>query len=322
MKLGYALSSEEHTPADLVRYAQRAEEVGFDFALISDHFHPWTDTQGQSSFVWAVIGAIAQSTTRMRIGTGVTCPLIRTHPAIIAHAAATAAVMLPGRFLLGLGTGENLNEHVTGARWPELGVRAEMLEEAVGVIRRLLSGDKVSHHGRHYTVEGARLYTVPDEPVPILLAAGGRRSARLAARVSDGLIATSPEGDHVEEFSASAKPMYGKVTVCWAQDESEAKKTAAAVWPNGALEGELGQELPQPAHFEQATRWVDEQAISSSVVCGPDPEPVLEAIDRYRRSGFTHVWLHQIGPDQQGFFGFFKHEIQPRLEEVRVGADV
>ena len=179
-EIGYALSSEEHAPADLVRYARLAEERGFTYALISDHFHPWTDRQGQSPFVWSVIGAIAEATERLRLGTGVTCPTIRIHPAIIAQAAATAAALMPGRFFLGVGTGENLNEHILGDRWPEGRVRLEMLEEAIEVIRLLWQGGYQSHHGTHYTVEQARLYTLPDEPPPIMVAAGQaeRREAR------------------------------------------------------------------------------------------------------------------------------------------------
>jgi len=179
-EIGYALSSEEHGPADLVRYAALAEERGFSYALISDHFHPWIDHQGQSAFVWAVIGAIAQATERLRLGTGVTCPTIRTHPAIIAQASATAAAMMPGRFFLGVGTGENLNEHILGDRWPEGSVRVEMLAEAIEVIRLLWQGGYQSHHGRYYTVEEARLYTLPNEPPDIMVAAGkpGARHAR------------------------------------------------------------------------------------------------------------------------------------------------
>jgi coenzyme F420-dependent glucose-6-phosphate dehydrogenase len=191
-EIGYALSSEEHRPVDLVRYAQLAEERGFTFALISDHFHPWIDRQGQSPFGWAVIGAIAQATERLRLGTGVTCPLIRTHPAVIAQASATAAALMPGRFFLGLGTGENLNEHIFGDAWPEGAVRLEMLKEAIDLIRLLWEGDYQSHHGRYYTVEQARLYTLPDEQPPIFVAAGKPNAAKLAATDGEGARASAP----------------------------------------------------------------------------------------------------------------------------------
>ena len=176
MEIGYALSSEEHAPLDLVRNASRAEEAGFAFSLISDHYHPWIDRQGQNPFVWSVIGAIAASSPSIRLGTGVTCPLIRIHPAIVAQAAATSAAMMPGRFFLGVGTGENLNEHVLGDRWPSTRERREMLEEAIEVMRLLWRGDLCSFEGKHYRVDNARLYTLPDEPIPVVVAAGRRRS--------------------------------------------------------------------------------------------------------------------------------------------------
>jgi G6PDH family F420-dependent oxidoreductase len=175
VRLGYALSSEEWRPSDLVRGARLAEEAGFSFALISDHFHPWIDAQGQSPFVWSVLGGIAESTSTLEVGTGVTAPIVRIHPAIIAQAAATVGSMLEGRFFLGVGTGENLNEHITGARWPDWDVRSKMLEEAVEVIRDLWRGEVTSHDGRFYTVENARIYTLPEHPVPIHVAASGPR---------------------------------------------------------------------------------------------------------------------------------------------------
>src|ERR671929_1253576 len=212
VELGYALSSEEHPPNDLVRYAQRAEEAGFTFALISDHYHPWLDQQGQSPFVWSVIGAIAHATQRLRLGTGVTCPTMRIHPAIVAQAAATVAAMMPGRFFLGVGSGENLNEHVTGARWPLPWERLEMLEEAVNVIRQLWTGEEITHPGEHYTVQGARLYTVPEQQAEIYVAAAKPQAARLAGRIGDGLISTSPDEEVVEEFDqagGSGRPKLG-----------------------------------------------------------------------------------------------------------------
>src|SRR5438552_901542 len=198
VELGYALSSEEHTPNNLVRYAQRAEEVGFAFALISDHYHPWIDQQGHSPFVWSVIGGIAQATQRLRLGTGVTCPTIRTHPAIIAQAAATAAAMMPGRFFLGVGTGENLNEHILGNRWPPHDQRLAMLEEAIEVMRLLWQGGEQTYRGHFYTVENARLFTLPDEPLPVMIAASGTRAAQAAGRIGDGLISTKPEAEIVK----------------------------------------------------------------------------------------------------------------------------
>ncbi|CAA9527311.1 MAG: Similar to F420-dependent glucose-6-phosphate dehydrogenase, SCO6495 family [uncultured Thermomicrobiales bacterium] len=313
---GYALSSEEHHPTDLVRHARAAEDAGFAFALISDHFHPWVDAQGHCPFVWSVIGGIATATERLTLGTGVTCPTVRVHPAIVAQAAATSAAMMPGRFFLGVGTGENLNEHVLGDRWPEYAVRAEMLEEAVAVIRRLWAGDQVSHRGRHYTVENARLYTLPEEPIPLHVAAGGAKAAALAGRIGDGLIATGPDPEVMTGFDQSGgagKPRFGKVDVCWAKDEAAARKTVHELWAFSALPGELSQELPTPAHFQQATQLVTEEKATESVVCGPDPEAHLAAIREYVDAGFDHVYVQQIGPEQDGFMDFYAREVLPRL---------
>lgn len=226
---GYALSSEEHEPLKLVEFAQRAESAGFTFALISDHYHPWMDRQGHSSFVWSVIGAIAATTKELRLGTGVTCPTIRIHPAIIAQAAGTAAALMPGRFFLGLGAGENLNEHITGQRWPAPPVRRKMLAEAIDVIRELWTGESVDHYGEFYTVEDARLYTLPPSAPPIFVAASGEQAAELAGKAGDGLIATSPERALVQRFEAAGgarKPRYAQITVCWAKDEASARRTA------------------------------------------------------------------------------------------------
>jgi G6PDH family F420-dependent oxidoreductase len=322
-EIGYTLSSEEHGPEELVRFARRAEETGFSFAVVSDHFHPWTDSQGESPFVWSVLGGIAQVTERLRIGTGVTCPLVRTHPAVIAQAAATVAGMMPGRFFLGVGSGENLNEHITGKRWPPASVRLEMLEEAIDVIRRLWSGEYVNHHGRHYVVEGARIYSLPEEPPPIYVAAAGPRATRLAATKGDGLIGTAPKRELVkgfEERGGDTKPKYGQVHVCWAKTEAQARETAHRVWPNAALRGELGQELPLPRHFEQAVELVTEEDVAKVVACGPDPDRHIAAIREFIDAGYDHVWVHQIGPDQEGFFGFFAQDVLPNVVDLRVNA--
>ena len=323
MTLGYALSSEEHRPLDLVRNAARAEQSGFEFALISDHFHPWIDRQGESAFVWSVLGGIAEATERLVVGTGVTCPTIRIHPAIVAQAAATTAAMLPGRFFLGVGTGENLNEHVLGQRWPSTQIRREMLAEAVEVMRLLWSGELTSHRGRHYTVENARIYTLPEEPIDVMVAAGGTEAAELAGRIGDGLIGTAPDAATLDAFDSaggSGKPRYAQLTVCWAERLEDARRTAFECWPNAALEGPLGQELPLPSHFEAAVGMVTEDSVAKAVVCGPDPEPYAELIDQYVDAGYTHVYLHQVGADQDGFFGFCESELLPRYQRVAAGA--
>jgi coenzyme F420-dependent glucose-6-phosphate dehydrogenase len=316
VELGYAISSEEHAPNDLVRYARRAEEVGFSFALISDHYHPWIDRQGHSPFVWSVIGAIAHATERLRLGTGVTCPTVRIHPAIIAQAAATAGAMMPGRFFLGVGSGENLNEHILGEVWPSTPTRLEMLAEAIEIIRQLWQGGTQSFEGTYFTVDRARVYTLTDEPPPILVAASGVQSAGLAGRLGEGLITTSPERKVLQAFEEAggrAKPRYGQVSVCWAHDESQARRTAHEWWPTAALKGELTQELPLPRHFEQAASLVREDDVAQAVVCGPDPERHVDAIKQFAEAGFDHVYIHQVGPDQEGFFRFYEREVLPRF---------
>jgi G6PDH family F420-dependent oxidoreductase len=303
----------------LVRNAARAEEAGFGSALISDHYHPWIDRQGHSPFVWAVIGGIAQVTSRIGLGTGVTCPTIRTHPAIIAQASATAACMMPGRFFLGVGAGENLNEHITGQRWPSPEVRLEMLEEAVAVIRLLWEGGSQSHHGRFYTVENARIYDLPAQPPPIMMAAGGKTSAALAGEIADGLIATSPKSDLIDAFGSQGRrerPCYGKISVSWDEDEAEARRIAHEYWPTSALGG-VTWELPLPEDFEKAAEIVREEDVAKEVICGNDPQRHIEKINEYFEAGYERVYVHQVGPEQEGFFRFYEEEVLPALTRKR-----
>jgi G6PDH family F420-dependent oxidoreductase len=319
IELGYALSSEEHAPNALVRNAARAEEVGFKFALISDHFHPWTDRQGSSPFVWSVVGAIAHATERLRLGTGVTCPLVRIHPAILAQAAATAAAMMPGRFFFGVGTGENLNEHILGDKWYPSDIRREMLREAVGIIRQLWQGGSQSEYGMFYTVENAQIYTLPDELPDVYVAAGGDLAATLAGEIGDGLILTSPDKETIRAFDAAGgkgKPRYGQLTVSYAKTETEARRLALEWWPIAAVKGELHQELPLPAHFEQASELLTEEHVSKEITCDPDPEAHMRAIEEYVSAGVTHVYVHQVGPDQASFFRFYENEILPRFQKA------
>jgi G6PDH family F420-dependent oxidoreductase len=316
-EIGYALSSEEHGPSTLVENAAKAESVGFDFLMVSDHFHPWTDTQGNSPFVWGVIGGISQVTERVWLGTGVTCPTIRIHPAIVAQAAATSAALMPGRFRLGVGTGENLNEHVLGDRWPETNVRREMLEEAIEVMRLLWQGGMQSWRGRHYTVEQARIYSLPDQPPEVFVAASGPKSIELAGRVGDGYIGLAPEAENVEKFKQAGgdgKPVVGQIEVCWAESEDEAVDTVHEWWPQTALGGELTYELKLPAHFEQACEQVTKGDIAESPIpLGPDVDRHVEGINQFIDAGYTHVYVHQLGPDQQGFFSFYESEVLPKL---------
>jgi coenzyme F420-dependent glucose-6-phosphate dehydrogenase len=315
-RIGYALSSEEHGPQALVANAVRAERAGFAFATISDHFHPWIDAQGQSPFVWTVLGALAQATERLELGTTVTCPIIRTHPVIVAHAAATVAAMMPGRFFLGLGAGENLNEHVTGEWWPTSGQRLEMLEEAVTVIRECWKGELTSHRGEYYTVDQARLYTLPDTPPPIHLAASAEHAAELAGRAGDGLVSTSPDAEVVKQFDSAGgrgKPRYGGLTVCWAATDAEARATAHRIWPQTCLSGGLTWEVKTPNLFEAACKHVREEDVAKEVLCSADPAEHRARIEEYAAAGFDHVYVHQIGQDQEGFIAFYEREVLPKL---------
>ena len=315
-ELGFALSSEDHPPNELVRQAALAERAGFTFALVSDHFHPWIDAQGESPFVWSTLGGIAQATERIRVGTGVTCPTIRIHPAIVAQAAATVAAMMPGRFFLGVGSGENLNEHVTGARWPLPDERLELVEEAVEVMRLLWQGGEQTHRGEHYTVDHARIYTLPDEPPDVYVAATAPKAAELAGRIGDGFISTAPENEYVQKFveaGGDGKAKIGMMHCAYDADERAALERATKLWPNLALKGPLGQDLATPSDFEAAAEMVDEQDVAESTPCGPDPERYLELIRKYDDAGFTHVYVHQIGENQDEFAEFAKRELMPRL---------
>jgi coenzyme F420-dependent glucose-6-phosphate dehydrogenase len=316
IQLGYKLTSEEFSARDLVRLAQAAEDHGFSFASISDHYHPWTNRQGQSPFVWSVIGGIAQVTSKLTIGTGVTCPSFRIHPAIIAQATATAASMLPGRFFLGVGTGENLNEHILGQGWPEIEVRQERLAEAVHIIRMLWQGGQHSYRGKYFVVENARIYTLPNQPPPIMIAAAGPRSAELAAKIGDGLMATEPDKELATKFRQGAgkdKPCFGELHVCFDRDERKAKELAHEIWPVAGLPGQLFQELPLPSLFEKAAQLVTVDKIAELIPCGPDPEKHLNGIREYIKAGFDHIFIHQIGSDQEQFMNFYAREIFPQI---------
>ena len=319
-KIGYTLSSEEFGPRELVRFAARAEQAGFDFASISDHFHPWVDKQGNSPFVWGTLGGVAVATERLEVITGVTCPTTRIHPAIVAQAAATAAVMFDGRFSLGIGSGENLNEHILGDRWPETRVRQERMLEAIEVIRKLWEGGLTSHHGEHYTVENARIYTLPDKPPPVVIATAGERATKIAGEIGDGMFGLVPDAEVIQAFEKAGgkdKPRYGQVHVCWGEDEAKAKKTALEWWPNAVVGGNLPWELPLPSHYESATEWADEDDIAEAVSCGPDREPILAEVREFVDAGYDHVYFHQIGPQQEEFIDFYERELAPGLEDLR-----
>ncbi len=316
--LGYFVSSEEHRPQGLVEQAVRAEQAGFDALWISDHYHPWHSEQGQSPFVWSVLGAIATSTRTIRCTTAVTAPTLRIHPAVVAQAAATTAVLFDGRFSFGVGTGEALNEHIFGDPWPTLDVRLEMLEEAVEVVRRLWTGELVRHRGTHYEVDTARLYTLPDSPPPILVSGFGPKATEAAARFGDGYMNTGPDAEMVSLYRSSGGtgPTHGGLKVCWAQDEAEARRTMHRMWFNEALPGEASQVLPSPAHFEQLSSLVTEEMACEGKPVGPRVEYYVTAVQEYVDAGFDEVYLSQVGPDQTGFFDFWERELQPALRDL------
>jgi G6PDH family F420-dependent oxidoreductase len=313
MRIGYFLSSEEYTPAELIEQAKGAERAGFSALWISDHYHPWVDAQGQSPFVWSTIGALSQVCS-LPITTAVTCPTVRIHPAVIAQAAATSAVLTNGRFRLGVGTGEALNEHIFGDAWPEAEVRLEMLEEAVEIMRELWKGGNVSYRGKHYTVENARIYTLPEKPVEVLVSGFGPKAIKVAARIGEGYVSTMPDADMVRQFREQG----GGDRVCqagfkaaYADTEEEGARIAYEKWPNAGVPGELSQVLPSPKHFEQASQLVTQDMVKESFVCGKDPQAHLEMIDRYAKAGFDEIYVANTGPNWQGLFDLYQQHVLP-----------
>ncbi|MFI7599633.1 TIGR03557 family F420-dependent LLM class oxidoreductase [Actinoplanes sp. NPDC049681] len=314
MRIGYFLSSEEYTPAELIEQAKGAERAGFSALWISDHYHPWVDAQGQSAFVWSTIGALSQACS-LPVTTAVTCPTVRIHPAVIAQAAATSAVLTGGRFRLGVGTGEALNEHIFGDAWPEADVRLEMLEEAVEIMRELWKGGVVSYRGKHYTVENARIYTLPEKPVEILVSGFGPKAIEVAARIGEGFISVSPDGDAVRQFRSAG----GGDRVCqagfkaaFAPSEDEGARIAYEKWPNAGVPGELSQVLPSPKHFEQASQLVTQDMLKEAFVCGNDPQAHLEMIGKYAEAGFDEVYVANTGPNYQGLFDLYAEHVLPK----------
>lgn len=313
-RFGYFLSTEEYGPADLIEQARLAEEAGFESLWISDHFHPWNDEQGESPLVWSVIGAISQVCS-LPVTTAVTCPTFRIDPVIIAQAAATSAVMLDGKFILGVGSGEALNEHVLGQGWPSANVRLEMLEEAVDVMRELWKGDFVTRQGTYYTVDSARIYTLPETPPEVYISGFGPKATELAARIGDGYINTSPEAELVTQFKegSGGKPAQGGGKVAWASTEEEGVEHAHRLWKTSGLPGELAQVLPSPRHFEQAAELVTPEMMKESLVCGPDVDRHVEMMTGYVDAGYDEVYVANMGPHWRDMIRVYGDEVLPRL---------
>jgi G6PDH family F420-dependent oxidoreductase len=321
MRIGYFLSCEEYTPAELLAQARAAEKAGFSGLWISDHFHPWNDEQGQSPFVWSMIGALSQVCS-LPITTAVTCPTVRLHPAIVAQAAATSGVLTEGRFILGVGTGEALNEHVLGDVWPGIDVRLEMLEEAVALFRELWAGGFVTTSGRHYQVDRARIYTMPPEPPPIYVSGFGPKATDVAAEIGDGYISTSPDPELVERFkkASGGKPAMAGTKVAYAETAEEGVEHAHRLWASAGLPGELAQELPSPRHFEQASQLVTKESTRDSVVAGADVEAHLSQIKEYADAGFDELYVANMGPHHEQMIDFYGREVLPRLETTSEGS--
>ncbi|MBF6170671.1 TIGR03557 family F420-dependent LLM class oxidoreductase [Nocardia blacklockiae] len=319
MQIGYKLAAEAFGPKELVRQAVRAEEAGFDFVEISDHYHPWLDNQGHSPFAWTVLGAIAARTERIGLATGVTCPTVRYHPAIIAQAAATLALTSDGRFTLGVGSGERLNEHVVGTGFPDSArVRQQRLREALEIIRLLWRGGYQSYRGEYLQLSDARVFDLPDEPPVIAVAAGGTSAAHLAAELGDGLFATEPRGEIVDHYreSGGKGPRYAEVPLAWAPD-ADTGAQAALDTSRWALTGwKVMSELPNPVNFAAATTTVRKEDIRTQFACGTDPDDFLAAARPYVEAGFDHLVMQNAGPDPDGFIDFYRSELDSRLRAL------
>lgn len=312
MELGYALMCEEHGPQALLDDAARAEEAGFELFSVSDHYHPWLSSQGHSPFAWSVLGALTARTALPLISM-VTCPIKRYHPAIVAQMAATTACLARGGFTLGLGTGEHLNEHVVGGEWPDPAVRQEQLQEAVEIMRQLFSGDEITHYGEWFTVDRARLFTLPEEPPAIAVAAGGSSAAQLAAELGAGLVTVGPNTDLVEVYrdAGGIGPVIGQASACWHTDAGEAKKIMRERWRQGTLGWDVNAELPTPAAFEAATQTVREDDVVGSKPIGNDVDDYLKSLGQFQDAGYDRVLMHNIGREQAGFLAWAERQLLP-----------
>ena len=319
MRIGYKLATEGFGPKELIR---QAEQVGFDFVEMSDHYHPWVEAQGHSAFTWNLLSAIAMKTDRIGLATGVTCPSMRYHPAIIAQAAATLAIISDGRFTLGVGAGERLNEHVTGEGFPARRVRHDRFGEALEIIRLLWQGGYRSYDGRYLKLEDARVFDLPEELPVIAVAASGPESAEIAAELGDGLFAVEPDGELVRRWHGLGGhgPAYGEMPLAWADD---ADKAVQAVLEKNAfaLSGwKVMAELPNPANFEAVTALATPDQVREQFACGPDPKRHLEVAQEFANAGFDHLVAMNAGPDPDGFMDFFARELAAPLRALTPAA--
>jgi G6PDH family F420-dependent oxidoreductase len=317
--IGYTMMCEQRSPKDLVADVVRAEAAGFDFAVISDHYHPWVEAQGHSGYAWSILGAAAQATERIGLMTYVTTPIIRYHPAVVAQKAATVAILSDGRFRLGLGAGEQLNEHVVGRGFPTVDLRHEMLAEAVEIIRKLWAGGYVTHRGKHYNVESAKLFDRPETPPAIGIAASGEASCDLAGRMADMLIGTDPKPEIVKMFGkagGAGKPVVGQPAICWGKDEAACRNLAHEQFAWSVGEWKVKSELPNTFNFESFSKVVSEEEVAQMVPCGPNLDRIVQSVKQFADAGYTELALVQIGPEQTAFCDYFARELGSALRAL------
>jgi G6PDH family F420-dependent oxidoreductase len=319
VRIGYKLIAEAYSPTEMVRQCVRAEEAGFDFVEISDHYHPWVSEQQHSGFAWSMLAAMAAKTERIELATGVTCPFIRYHPAIIAQAAATTQLLADGRFTLGVGSGERLNEHVVGQGWPAVHVRHQMFRESLEIIRLLWQGGYQTYEGKHLTLEDARVFDLPDTLPPIVVATGGARASTLAAELGDGIFTTEPRTDLIEAFTAAGGkgPRYTEVPIAYAPTEQEGAESARRLFRFGVTGWKVQSELPNPVNFDAATAYVTTEDMRQAFGCGPEVATHLAAAQPFVDAGYDHLALINAGTDVDGFFDHFATELAEPLRALR-----
>ncbi|WP_158848901.1 LLM class F420-dependent oxidoreductase [Saccharothrix deserti] len=317
MRIGYTLMTEQAGPRELVEHAALAEQAGFDFEVMSDHYSPWLDEQGHAPYAWSVLGAVTQATDRVELMTYVTCPTVRYHPAVVAQKAATVQLLSGNRFTLGIGAGENLNEHVVGRGWPPVNVRHELLREAVEIISQLFDGGYVNYSGQHFRVDSAKLWDLPEQRVPIAVAVSGGQSVRTFAPLADAMVATEPDASLSQEwdvFQGGRSRKIGQLPICWDRDRDKAVQRAHEQFRWFAGGWKVNSELPGTAGFAGATQFVRPEDVAAQIPCGPEVGPVVEAVGKFRDAGFTDLALVQIGGDHQPeFLDFAKGELLPAL---------
>ena len=327
-RFGFTLMTEQSGPLELVGYAQRAEQAGFDFEVMSDHYFPWLAAQGHAPYAWSVLGAVAQVTSRVELMTYVTCPTMRYHPAVVAQKAATIGLLSEGRFTLGLGSGENLNEHVVGEGWPSIDVRHDMLGEAMEIIRELFAGGLVTYDGEHFRVDSARLWDRPDEPVRLAVAVSGDQSVSRFAPLADDVIAVEPSSDFLETWNAvegapkvgedgSARAI-GQIPICWDRDRDAAVARAHEQFRWFAGGWAVNADLPTTAGFAGATQFVRPEDVAENIPCGPDLDAVVDKVSAFWEAGYTDVALVQVG--DEGMDAFLDEAAEPLLDKLRAAS--